>query len=105
MQISENNDLTDKVQAHVAKELARISERLTSEPGVLEYAALYAAQQALCWAAQPEAFAPPYRVVMGNEEGGEGCSQEPRHPRFSDTHDHWQLYVPLQGCQPPSADQ
>jgi hypothetical protein len=43
---------------HVDDELRRIGARVAVFPYPFEYAGLYAAQQALCWAAKPEAFKP-----------------------------------------------
>lgn len=67
---------------HVARELARISGLLSSAPDPFHHAGLYAAQQALCWAAQPEAFASPVAVITGSGEGRECCSAPP-HPKWS----------------------
>ena len=53
---------------HVAEELERIGERLAA-PDPNQHAGLYAAQQALCWAAYPEAFASPFRAIVGSAEG------------------------------------
>ena len=58
---------------HVAQELQRIAERLRA-PDPMQHAGLYAAQQALCWAAQPEAYASPFAVVTGIREGSGDCS-------------------------------
>ena len=51
---------------HVQDELNRIGERLRA-PNPYEHAALFAAQQALCWAADPEAFASPVDSIVGSE--------------------------------------
>lgn len=53
---------------HVAAQLALIAEGLRA-PDPFKHAGLYAAQQALCWAAHPEAFAPPYAAIVGKEAG------------------------------------
>ncbi len=53
---------------HVAQELKRIAERLRA-PDPNQHAGLYAAQQALCWAAQPEAYASPCDAIAGSAEG------------------------------------
>lgn len=50
---------------HVAQELERIAERLRA-PDPNHHAGLYAAQQSLCWAAQPEAFASPVTTIEGS---------------------------------------
>ncbi len=54
---------------HVHAELRRLSMRLANFPHPNEHAGLYAAQQALWWALNPEQFAPPFRTVTGIEEG------------------------------------
>lgn len=59
------------MDAHIQSELDRITARLAAYPVPNEHAGLYAAQQALCWAAQPDAFAAPYLVVTGIREGSE----------------------------------
>lgn len=70
---------------HIEAELHRIEARLAAYPDPFEHAGLYAAQQALRWAAQPEAFAPPYSVVTrrGNEADSKGCSEGNRPPASS----------------------
>lgn len=67
---------------HIESELERIRSRLARYPDPFEHAGLYAAQQALCWAAQPEGFASPYETITGNVEGS-GCCLAPRHPKQS----------------------
>ena len=80
MRDSKINDLTDKVQAdHVKQELARIAERLKA-PDPYHHAGLYAAQQALCWAAQPEAYASPIESIVGTREGSRDYSEFLRPP-------------------------
>lgn len=54
---------------HIKSELSRIADRLSGSPDPFEHAGLYAAQQALGWAAQPDAFASPYAVITGTREG------------------------------------
>lgn len=63
---------------HVARELERIHELLTSGPDPFFHAGLYAAQQALCWAAQPEAYASPVASITGNGAERECYSAQPR---------------------------
>lgn len=48
-----------------------------TDPG--RYAQLYAIQQALSWASDPNGFRSPYDFVMGTQEGLEDCS-DPLHP-------------------------
>lgn len=59
---------------HVAQELERIAERLRA-PDPNHHAGLYAAQQALCWAAQPEAYASPVAAITGSEAETGCCSE------------------------------
>ena len=53
------------MEKHIQEELERIGERLSAGPDPYQHAGLYAAQQALSWAAQPEAFASPFASVTG----------------------------------------
>ena len=69
---------------HIQDELNRIGERLRA-PDPFDHGALYAAQQALCWAAQPEAFASPYDIIVDSEAGSKCCSAQPRPRASSDT--------------------
>ena len=47
-----------------------------------QYEQLYAAQQALAWAENPELAKSPYDLVMGGIQGdSEGCSDVPRQPQ------------------------
>jgi len=57
-------------EQHITDELAKISARLAGYPDPFEHAGLYAAQQALNWAAQPEAFKSPYALVTRDTETG-----------------------------------
>lgn len=54
---------------HVQAELRLIEARLAAYPDPFHHAGLYAAQQALSWAMQPEAFASPLATVLGSVEG------------------------------------
>lgn len=72
---------------HVTDELGRISKQIAG-PNPLHHTALYAAQQALCWAAQPSEFASPVDAIVGNAEGSECYSVPHRHFRSLDTDDH-----------------
>lgn len=56
------------VMAHIEQELARIRGRLAAYPDPFEHAGLYAAQQALSWAAQPEMFKSPFSLVTGTPQ-------------------------------------
>jgi hypothetical protein len=70
---------------HIEDELFRIEGRLADQPDPFEHAGLYAAQQALRWAAQPDAYASPYAVVTGSGEAPAGCSAGSRPGPLSGT--------------------
>lgn len=63
---------------HIEAELNRIEERLWGGADALEYSGLYAAQQALRWAAQPDEYASPYAVVTRSAGAPTGYSGENR---------------------------
>jgi len=71
------------MEQHVKEELERISVRLSGYPDPFEHAGLYAAQQALSWAAQPDQFKSPYALVTGSAGGSAGCLEESCHPQSS----------------------
>ena len=60
----------------VERELGRISDRLR-QPSLPEdeYEKLYAAQQALSWALDPEGYRSPYDSITGIQAGSEDCSE------------------------------
>ena len=70
---------------HIETELHRIEGRLSASPDAFEHAGLYAAQQALRWAAQPGDYAPPYAVITRTEEGLTDCSAGSRPGPLSET--------------------
>ena len=79
----------------ISEELERI-ERALREPQTDErYCQLYAAQQALVWALNPDAFASPYstiqrglvRPLKGTQEGSEDCRGDSRLPQSSGNRD------------------
>lgn len=74
---------------HVQAELDRIAARLAAYPDPFEHAGLYAAQQALRWAAEPSAYASPYSVVTraGIAGGSADCSAGSRPAQSSNTDD------------------
>lgn len=49
------------------------------------HAEYWAAQQALSWVLDQEAFAPPFFAVSRSAEGSEDCSAQHRPQSFSDT--------------------
>lgn len=65
---------------HVQDELNRIGKKLQA-PDPFQHGALYAAQQALCWAAQPEAFASPVDAITGSAGAKECCSAPKDQPQ------------------------
>lgn len=64
----------------VQRELDRIGKALRSDPNANDYDRLYAAQQALAWATDPEGFASPLKHIRGTQEAREGCSDGPHQP-------------------------
>jgi hypothetical protein len=65
----------------VQRELDRIRNALESHPK--RYAELYAAQQALAWALDPDAFNQPFNTILrGNLEDSEDCLER-SHPALS----------------------
>ena len=59
-----NDTRSDRIQS----ELDRVSERLRQEMGAAGlYCQLYAAQQALSWALNPEGAAAPFDVIVGGK--------------------------------------
>lgn len=62
----------------IKRELNRISGALRDSRHEENRDALYAAQQALSWAQDPNSFRTPYGTIMGIREGSEDCS-DPHH--------------------------
>ena len=64
----------------IQRELDKISAALRDPNAADDYDKLFAAQQALSWALEPDGFASPYASIYpdatapGNLEGSEGCS-------------------------------
>jgi ribonuclease HI len=69
----------------VSRELEKLSRALQSEPQGNHYAELYAAQQALSWAMEPQGFKAPLVMIMGTQQGSEGCQAYRNRPQSSDT--------------------
>lgn len=77
----------------IERELRRLEAALREPQTDARYCQLYAAQQALSWALDPDGYASPYAVVQtgsvmpltGTPEGSEGCLAAPRHSLSSDT--------------------
>ena len=64
----------------IQRELDRIGEALRNNPDANDYDQLYAAQQALAWATDPDGFAAPMKQIRGTQEGSEDCSGDLRLP-------------------------
>jgi|GEM_PF-2800973 len=64
----------DVIQA----ELDRIHEAIRGREYPEKHNDMYAAQQALAWAVEPEGAKSPYAMIMGIQEDLEGCSADPR---------------------------
>jgi len=72
----------------VQRELDRLGRALRAQQAPENYAKLYAAQQALAWAMEPDGFASPMtaivrssaEAVMGIQEDSGGCSHPPCQP-------------------------
>jgi hypothetical protein len=58
----------------LARELAQISLALRDPDNREQYSRLYAAQQALSWALEPDGFRRPYDTIKDIQEGLEDCS-------------------------------
>jgi len=69
----------------IQRELARIAKLLPTLTGTPEYDQLYAAQQALSWALEPNGFKSPIDLVAGIQEGREGYWDAPHPTPFLDT--------------------
>ena len=53
----------------VQREIDRINTALNDEPGGEAYDRLYAAQQALSWALEPQGFKSPFDMIKGTQAG------------------------------------
>lgn len=63
----------------IQRELDRIGDTLRANPDASDYDQLYAAQQALSWATDPESFKSPMKLLRGTRAETEGYSGAP-HP-------------------------
>lgn len=68
----------------IQRELERIGITLQQSQPDNRYAELYAAQQALAWANEPDGFATPFVVITGTQEGKADCSVVLHLPQSSD---------------------
>lgn len=69
----------------IERELERISEavraRQADQSNTEEYRQLYAAQQALSWALEPDGFRAPYDMVMDTPVRPADCSENKHQPQ------------------------
>lgn len=72
---------------HIDDELLRIGNRLAAFPDPFEHAGLYAAQQALSWAANPDGFKAPYDLIVGSGGGAKDCYTDTSPAAFLDIAD------------------
>jgi hypothetical protein len=75
----------------IQKELDRIGETIRQPHPVPRYDELYAAQQALMWALDPETYKAPYDLLaatIGIPEDSEGCPAGNDHSASLGTLDH-----------------
>lgn len=68
----------------VSRELEKLSRALQSEPQGNHYEKLYAAQQALSWAMEPQGFKAPTVMIMDTQQGLEDCLEYHDLPQSSD---------------------
>jgi len=61
----------------IDRELARLHRALDVGAGSPRYFELYAAQQALAWAMEPEGFASPSSYLTDTQEGSGDCPAYP----------------------------
>jgi len=69
----------------IQRELDRLGRALREPQAPDSHVKLYAAQQALAWAMEPDGFASPMRTIMGTQEGLADCSGPLHHPQSSGT--------------------
>lgn len=62
----------------IQRELDRLSAALRADPQSNDYDRLYAAQQALSWATDPDGFASPMKHIRGIQGDSGDCSDVPR---------------------------
>ena len=74
-------NLTADDAGFVQRELRRIAVALREAPSPECYERLYAAQQALSWALEPNGFASPYDAITGTPAATADCSVSLRPPQ------------------------
>lgn len=60
----------------IQREINKISFTLRKTPDGLSYRELYAAQQALAWALEPDGTRSPFQMIMGTHVDLTGCPVE-----------------------------
>lgn len=77
---------------NIEPELEKIAAKLQAgQLAATERDQLYAAQQALSWASQPDTFKSAYDLIVpasGTLQGSEGCQEENGRSQFLDSPDH-----------------
>ena len=68
----------------IQREIDRLRAALL-ESNPATYDSLYAAQQALAWASEPDGFKSPTDLIQGTREDSEDCSARSCPPLSSDT--------------------
>lgn len=58
----------------IQRELDKLSRALNDAPESDQRSELYAAQQALLWAKEPEGFQSPYNMITGSGPSSADCS-------------------------------
>ena len=74
--------------SRIQEEADRLRSALSQTPAGDTYDRLYAAQQALVWAIEPETFKAPWDLIIGTPEGSEGYLAGNGHSEFSGNLDH-----------------
>jgi hypothetical protein len=72
----------------IQRELDAFGYALARKPDVIKHDRLYAAQQVLAWATEPNGFARPSVMITGIRGETGDCSHSPRLPPSSDICDH-----------------
>lgn len=72
----------------VQREIDRLNAEIAKVSDGNRQAELYAAQQALSWALDPDGFRSPYDMLMGIPVNSEDCQAEPRPAPFLDISGH-----------------
>ena len=70
------------------REKDRLNRGLNDSTHTEKYDQLYAAQQALAWAIDPESAKAPFDMIMGIPGGSKDCLADPHPPQSSDTCGH-----------------